>query len=96
MEAISFGKFSHLKADTINELIDKAGEIIVKIKPKGGTPRELHVIDAERLGRLKAIEAQYAREVEAEQWRVENREAIEALNDFVDEVGIFGSETRAF
>lgn len=96
MEAVSFGTFSHLKADVVGEMLDAMGEIIVKIKPKNQKARTLSIIDAERLEHLKILEIRYEREQKAERWRAENKEAIEALNDFTVESGVFASEYRAF
>jgi hypothetical protein len=96
MEAMTFGAFSHLKADAISELLEQAGEIVVRLKPKRGNARELHVIDGERFERLRELESRWLKEQQAERWRVENRDAIEALNEFVDRAGVFGAESRAF
>lgn len=96
MEAVSFGTFSHLKADVVGEMLDAMGEIIVKIKPKNQKARNLCIVDAQRLDHLKTLEARYERELQGERWRLENKEAIEALNDFTDKSGVFASEHRAF
>lgn len=96
METVSFGTFSHLKADVVGEMLDAMGEIIVKIKPKNQKARTLSIIDAERLEYLKTLESRYEREEKAVRWRLENKEAIEALNDFTVKSGIFASEHRAF
>lgn len=96
METVSFGTFSHLKADVVGEMLDAMGEIIVKIKPKNQKARMLSIIDAERLEHLKTLEIRYEREQKAERWRAENKEAIEALNDFTVISGVFASEHRVF
>ena len=96
MEAVSFGTFSHLKADVVGEMLDAMGEIIVKIKPKNQKARTLSIIDSDRLVRLKELELRYEREQKAERWRAENTEAIEALNDFTVKSGVFASEHRVF
>ncbi len=96
METVSFGTFSHLKADVVGEMLDAMGEIIVKIKPKNQKARTLSIVDAERLEHLKTLEIRYEREQKAERWRAENKEAIEALNDFTVKSGVFASEYRAF
>lgn len=96
MQTMTFGAFSHLKADAIAQLLDEAGEIVVSLRPKQGNNRHLHVIDEKRFTRLKELETRYLKEQEARKWRADNREAIEALNAFVDQAGIFGAENRAF
>lgn len=40
--------------------------------------------------------SQFEKEQKADCWRLENREAIEALNDFTVKSGVFASEYRAF
>jgi post-segregation antitoxin (ccd killing protein) len=96
METVSFGTFSHLKADVVGEMLDAMGEIIVKIKPKNTKARTLSIVDAGRLEHLKTLEIRYEREQKAERWRAENKEAIEALNDFTVKSGGFASEHRVF
>lgn len=96
MEAVSFGTFSHLKADTLGEMLDAMGEIIIKIKPKNQKARNLCIVDAKRLDHLKTLEARYERELQGERWRLENKDAIEALNDFTVKSGGFAAEYRAF
>ncbi|MCK9371693.1 MAG: type II toxin-antitoxin system CcdA family antitoxin [Sulfuricurvum sp.] len=96
MEAVSFGAFSHLKADVVSEMLDTMDEILVKIKSKNQKPRTLSIIDTERLEYLKALESQFEREQKGVRWREENKEAIEALNDFTVKSGGFASEYRAF
>lgn len=96
MQTMTFGAFSHLKADAIAKLLDDAGEIVVRLRPKQGGARQLHVIDDKQFERLKELETRYLKEQQAERWREENREAIEAMNAFVDEQGVFGAESRAF
>jgi hypothetical protein len=96
MQTMTFGAFSHLKADVISKLLEEAGEIVVRLKPKQGDARQLHVIDDKRFERLRELEDRWLKEQEAEKWRVENQDAIEALNEFVDRAGIFGAESRAF
>lgn len=96
METVSFGTFSHLKADVVSEMLDAMGEIIVKIKPKNQKSRTLSIVDAERLEYLKGLESRFESEQKAARWREENKEAIEALNDFTVQSGVFASEYRAF
>ena len=43
----------------------------------------------------RALESELAK-VEAKKWALENKAAIQAYNDFVDENGCFGDEFREF
>ena len=96
MEAISLSTFTHLKGETIRKMIEEHGKIDVSIRAKGSSAQHYTVIPGARMAELEALETDMARKRRQERWLEENRDAIAAQNDRIQERGVFGAEFRRF
>ena len=93
---LSFSTFTHLKSETIAQMLREDGRIELNIRPKEFEPLELTIISRKRAKEFEEIEKEIISQRRALAWERENLDAIKEQNERIARRGIFSDSIRRF